>query len=146
MRSLPICMMLAVCSLPLTTGCNGSNRDRVPVSGIVTIDGEPLTYGTIRLLPVGEGRPAFANIDSQGRFDFGERGVRVGLNRVEIMAAEQLGDTGYKWHAPQKYNNVATSGLEENIEKATDNLHIELTWDGAKPATTRTTGGAAPRS
>ncbi len=105
------------------------------------IDGKPLTYGFIRFLPVGEGRPGLATINEQGAFDCGKEGVYRGTNRIEVTAAEQLGDTGYQWHAPQKYGNVATSGLEETIDGATDKLVINLTWGGEKPHRVQVTGG-----
>ena len=132
------CLLVGVSSI---AGCDGKQANRVPVSGVVKIDGQPLGYGTIRFIPNGEGRPAFATIDPQGRFDFGDEGVQIGPNRLEITAAEQLGDTGYKWHAPQKYGNVATSGLEEDVQSANHALVIQLTWAGEKPLVIRSVGG-----
>lgn len=133
--------IVALCTLLAAGGCDGAKSDRVPISGVVMIDGQPLTYGTIRLLPIGEGRPAFSNIDPQGKFDFGAEGVKLGANRVEVIGLEQLGNTGYKQHAPHKYANAATSGLEENIQGANNNLVIQLTWGGEQPQIIRSSGG-----
>lgn len=139
--------IVALCTLLVSGGCGGEKVARVPVSGVVLIDGQPLKYGKISFYPVGGGsRPALAELNDKGEFDLGSEGVQRGPNRIAVMALEQLGDSGYQLHAPEKYSDAVTSGLEENIETPTDNLRIELTWGGDKPETIRTTDGAGPRS
>ncbi len=125
----------ACLALAMMSGCDGRPK-RVPVSGQVLIDGEPLTLGSITLVPRGA-RPSVGKIDKDGRFVLtcyeGEDGVIPGTHRVAISANEGIGDTGLKWFAPKKYADFRRSGLEVTIDEKTDELKIELTWDGGKP-------------
>jgi hypothetical protein len=87
----PLWFLLLV-ALPL--GCKGRDPGTVPVSGRVTLDGQPLANATVtftpaeasgaRLLPQSSGKT-----DEQGRFslkvDTGQRsGAIVGLHRVRV--------------------------------------------------------------
>ena len=92
------------------------------------IDGAPLTSGSVRFIPVGGGRPSVAEIGGDGQFDFGKEGVVVGKQRVEVIATEQIGATGYRWHAPEKYASYSTSGLEEDVSQPTSDLTLKLSW------------------
>jgi len=145
LRTIHPCLVVLLLPLGLGSlvGCGGGTRpDRVPVSGRVTIDGEPLTFGSIRFIAEGPGRPAMTKIDANGRFDFGAEGVVVGKNRVEVMADEQLNETDTRWHAPQKYTSYETSDLAVDVTEPMDDLVLELTWAGGKPftATSSVTG------
>lgn len=125
-------LSLALCTL---TGCNDGPQI-VPVSGQVTIDGKPLTYGTVMFVNTGS-RPASGRLDSEGRFQlscFEEGdGAIVGRHRVSVMAIESMGEHANKWHAPQNYANERTSNIEFDITQPVDDLKIELTWNGKKP-------------
>ena len=125
-----------LCGLLLLAGCGDDRPARVPVSGQVLIDGEPLTKGTVRVIPQGS-RASRGNIGEDGRFvlncyEAGD-GVVVGTHSVAISANEPIGDSGMKWHAPKKYANQRTSGLEITVEKEPKEVKFELTWDGGKP-------------
>jgi hypothetical protein len=123
------------------TGCRKGGYDRVPVAGQVVIDSAPLTFGSVRFIPVGGGRPSVADIGIDGRFDFGNEGVVVGKHRIEVIASEQVGATGYRWHAPEKYASYTTSGLDQVIDEPTSDVKLELTWAGQKPAVVQRAGG-----
>lgn len=118
-----------------TIGCGDGRPDRVPVSGRVLIDGEPLTFGYIRLVPDND-RPSGGQLDAQGQFTLtcydGGDGAVLGRHRVEISAGELKGGKMH-WHAPKKYNAISTSGETVTIDGPTENLEINLTWDGGKP-------------
>ncbi|MCC7476013.1 MAG: hypothetical protein IT425_11510 [Pirellulales bacterium] len=130
--------MLCVALVGLAvSGCGPGRADRVAVSGQVLIDGQPLTFGSIRFLPKGPGRVAFATLDKQGHFDFGNEGVQLGMNRVEVIVAEQVNEADYKWHAPQKYMSAETSGLTQEITGPVNDLVIRLEWGTEKPHTVR---------
>jgi hypothetical protein len=117
-------------------GCGDGRPERLPVSGQVLIDGQPLTYGYIRFVPEGA-RPSGGKLDEQGRFTlscYGENdGIIPGVHRVEVDASESISSKKIKWHTPKKYFRYTTSGLEQTITEPTDSLVIELTWDGGKP-------------
>lgn len=118
----------------------GAQRDdgptRVPVSGIVTIDGAPLKMGSVMIAPIGK-RPAMGIIDGQGRFTMSTfekgDGVAPGTHRVSVTACEPISARSNRWNAPKKYTNTETSGLEVTIDGPQDNLEIKLTWEGGKP-------------
>ncbi len=100
------------------------------------IDGKPLGYGFIRLIPR-DARAATAQLDTNGRFTLktfepGD-GAVLGTHPVKICAAEPISARKWRWHAPKKYANAKTSGLTATITGPTDSLVIELTWDGGEP-------------
>lgn len=117
-------------------GCSDGRPVRVTVSGQVLIDGQPLTVGNIKFVPEGA-RPSSSKIDSEGRFTLtcydGDDGVVPGKHRAQVSAVEVLGPSKVRWHAPQKYADFRTSELEYEITEPTDDLKIELTWDGGAP-------------
>jgi hypothetical protein len=48
--------------------CAGCGGGPVPVSGVVTLDGQPLPQATVTFLPLGQGRTASGFTDAEGRF------------------------------------------------------------------------------
>jgi hypothetical protein len=139
---------LALCLL-VFTGCDGRPK-RVPVAGTVYIDGKPLAGGQIRVIPT-NARPAQAEIDKQGRFklytfDYEKNdGAVLGEHAVEIKAAETA-PGGMRFLIPKKYFDAATSGVTIKVEKPTDDMRIDLTWDGGAPfvEASENRGDAAP--
>ena len=126
-------------------GCEGGPKI-VPVSGTVTIDGQPLTYGHVQVIPTGW-RPASGRIGGDGRFTLTTTtsgdGCAVGTHPVAILAGESLTPETMKWHAPQKYADVSTSNLMVTISGPTDDLKIELKSEGgSKPAKVFREGGS----
>lgn len=119
----------------LAVGCGDGRPTRVPVSGKVLIDGQPLTYGAVRFNPT-EGRVATGAIGPDGTFTLGTYelgdGVAVGTHAVTILAAEELEGSAIRWHVPKKYQQASTSELTQTIDGPTDAVVIELTWDGQK--------------
>lgn len=116
-------------------GCN-SGPKIVPVSGIVLIDGQPLTQGTVQVIP-SDYRAASGKLGPDGRFTLttfkDNDGCVVGTHPVCIVATETLTPTSHKWHAPKKYVDAATNGLTIKVDGATKDIKIELTWAGGKP-------------
>ncbi|WP_425400439.1 hypothetical protein [Aeoliella sp.] len=126
--------IVLACTAFACVGCNNQHPNIVPVSGIVTIDGEPLSVGQVRVLAA-EHRPAIGKINEDGTFtlscfELGD-GAPVGTHLATVTAAEQLSETSSRWYAPKKYSSNATSELWVTIEGPTDDLTIELTWDGS---------------
>jgi hypothetical protein len=120
----------------LFTGCGDGRPARVPVSGKVLIDGQPLTYGYIRLVP-DDARPAGGKINPDGTFTLtcydGNDGCVPGTHKVSVVAVEVLSSSSQKWHAPKQYIDPATSAVTATVGEPTDNLVIELSWQGGKP-------------
>ena len=135
-RSLVSLLDVALCVCVTTIGCSDGRPGRVPVAGAVLIDGVPVTHGSIMFIP-SSGRPAGGGIDSQGRFtltcyEFND-GAALGRHRVKVSAVEPINERSNRWHAPKKYADEKTSGIEVEITEPVDDLKIELTWDGGKP-------------
>jgi len=138
-RQYPTTLVFLLVVLPtvaIFVGCGSDRPDRVPVSGQVLIDGQPLGGGTIRLYPA-SARPATARIGPDGRFtlktfETGD-GAVLGTHPVTVASIEEFSDTKRRWLVPKKYADPGTSGLTATIDDATDSLIIELTWDGGKP-------------
>jgi len=120
----------------MLAGCGPDRPRRVPVSGRVLIDGEPITTGFVRVVP-DDARPAVGKLQSDGSFrlhtfDEGD-GCVTGTHRVAVLAREVLNPSELRWLAPKKYHKIETSGKTVTIDGPTDDLEIELTWDGRQP-------------
>ncbi len=122
-------------------GCSDGRPGRVPMSGQVLIDGQPLTHGYVRFVPK-DARPSGAQLDEQGRFTlscYGEKdGIIPGMHQLEVDASEWISNKQRKWHAPPKYFRYKTSGLTQEITESTESIVVNLTWDGGKPFVERT--------
>ncbi len=127
--------------LVLAVGCNDGRPARVPVSGQVLIDGQPLTRGYVMFAPT-DSRPSAGQLDAEGRFKLtcyepGD-GAVTGHHKVAVISKEPINDETVRWHAPKKYADASSSGLEQEITGPTDSVKIELTWGGVKgPITER---------
>ncbi len=125
---------IAISAITVATGCGDHRPTRVPVSGQVLIDGKPLDYGFVRFTPL-DSRAATGALDKEGRFKLTcfepNDGAVTGHHIVTVMGQEPIGETILKWHAPKKYADPSTSGLTQEIAGPTDNIVINLTWDGA---------------
>lgn len=124
------------CLFATATGCGDGRPKRVQVSGMITIDGEPLQHGSVLFAPE-SGRSAGGEIDSTGRFELTSYevsdGVPPGKYRVAISGIESLGEFAQKWHAPKRYSQIKSSEISCEITEVTESLKFELTWDGGKP-------------
>jgi hypothetical protein len=116
-------------------GCGDGRPPRVAVSGIVMIDGQPLTRGTVKFVPE-TGRPSFGRIGQDGRFTLtcydGDDGAIPGKHRVQVSANRGISDSKIEWFAPRKYADFRTSGLEIEVTDPVDDLRIELSSGGQK--------------
>ena len=116
-------------------GCGGG-PDIVPVSGKVTIDGQPLTKGVIQVIAEGY-RPAMGDIQADGSFTLTTEkpndGCVRGTHKVAIIGDETLGPASRKWHAPPDYADFVKSGLTLTVDKPTKDARFELSWKGGKP-------------
>lgn len=124
--------------------CGDGRPKRVPVSGTVTIDGQPVPSGFIRLQPK-DARPSTGKIGPDGRFTltcFEEGdGAVEGTHTVSINAVEEVDPKTLRWHAPKIYTNPKTSGKTVTIDGPTDSLTIELSWQGGRPFLENIDGG-----
>lgn len=134
-RSLGPCCGIALVALAvMALGCNDGRPKRVPISGVVLVDGQPVPGGELMFVPEGT-RPSSSTIDPDGRFTLrcfdGDDGAVLGVHRIQVFAC-QYSDRGATWHAPQKYADFRTSGLTHEVTEADEEVVIELSWEGEK--------------
>ena len=113
--------------LALTVGCTGDGCDVAPVSGLVTVNGQPIEGVTVKMFPMAAeghknvaGTMASGTTDAQGRYSLtlagkGRRpGATVGTNRVVLstLVAERNPDDPagpYRIVVPEKMPEKITS-------------------------------------
>lgn len=127
-------MLLAALQI---SGCGEARPERMPITGQVLIDDQPLTYGFVQVVPVGA-RPATGKIGPDGKFtlsSFEENdGSVFGSHPAAVFANEPIDATSQRWHAPKKYADIATSGLKVQVVEGQPEITLKLYWDkGDKP-------------
>ena len=124
---LPLCFFLL-------TGCGG--KYPASVSGIVTLDGKPLSTGNVVFHPIGNGSPVVGRIDPSGEYTLktgtsasllsGDYEVTVqslrGVPR-DRMTEEEMNALSY---IPRRYNNKQRSGLRFAIGSGKNQIDIVL--------------------
>jgi len=77
----------------LMAGCSGRRSDLADVSGLVTLDGEPLPMATVVFQPDSAGPASYGLTDQQGRYtamyDVGISGAVVGMHTVKISTFQE---------------------------------------------------------
>jgi len=141
-----VCMGAA---LVASSGCGTGHPTTVPVSGTVTLDGNPIAGAAVMLVPPqGQGlaKAAHGVTDDQGRFTLGTfetgDGALPGKYGVTVIKKETSGilagpdgleagiaPGGIKetWIIPQRYSTTETSGLEVEVRSGMEPLKLELT-------------------
>lgn len=116
--------LLAACAallLLLTSGCGGDGK--VPVSGSVSFDGQPVERGEISFVPVEAGQSPDGGTIENGQFAFR---TTPGAKRVEIRASRPLppekqtdaAGTFYEDFIPARYNRESSLQQEVPAEGA----------------------------
>jgi hypothetical protein len=143
-RSLPACHLgaTAIVLAVACAGCNPSPFKLVPVSGSVSLDGQPLAGGIVNFQPIVAGPGATAGpgstarIGTDGRYTLatirGEAGAVVGKHRVKIYSynaetAKQDANGGPRERekVPPKYNYKSDVTFDVPVE-GTDKADFSL--------------------
>ncbi|TWT97541.1 hypothetical protein Pla108_16930 [Botrimarina colliarenosi] len=118
-------------------GCGDGRFETAPVSGVVTLDGKPVTHGAVIFTPE-QGWPAHGELDSEGRFTLktyepGD-GAIVGEHQIAVVSMteddpsehfERPPSKPIKSLVPDRYANSATSGFTFDV-KADQSNEIQL--------------------
>lgn len=128
MRSNTLLLMLGIAMTG--AGCSDGRPERIPVSGQVLIDGQPLEHGFVQVIPAND-RAATGKLGPNGRFQLTtfetNDGCVPGTHPVAVIANESIDARSLRWHAPKSYMNPDVSQLVVDVKEATDSLKIELT-------------------
>lgn len=127
--------LVAVTSL---VGCG--NEFGATASGVVTLDGQPVTPGLVTFAPADPAAlPAVSDLDADGGFELTTQkkpGLTPGTYRVSVQAFEppdvpkgQRSFEPSKPLVPEKYLQTTTSGLEYTIESGSNTINVELVSD-----------------
>lgn len=137
-------MLPLLCPLVLV-GCGPSRPETVPVSGHVTLNGQPVEGATVMFSPEAEGRPATGTTDADGRFtlktfEAGD-GALPGVHSVTVTKVEssgvqadrdglsgeiEPGGIQQRWVVPRKYAKPDTSGLSVEVESGMQPVELQL--------------------
>ena len=121
-------LLLAGCCAWGAAGCGDATPKLVPVAGKVTVDGTPLTGGTVSFRPdkakgnTSPYEPA-AVIDAQGNYkmytpirsDAPKEGAPPGWYKVAVISADPTAYPPRKYFTNPKYGDVKTSGLSFEV-------------------------------
>ena len=139
MRKNSAAFCLAVLCLTFA-GCGGRNypgEQRFPLSGSVTVDGQPMEAGVISFLPQGEGRVSGGPIKGGTYSITEETGATAGNYRVEIHWSKPTGkklldpDTGeeimdeLKEGLPDKYHKNSELTAEVSADMTTFDFDLQ---------------------
>lgn len=135
-RGRPFSRTALILTVLLLAGCGGKPAK---VSGVVTLDGEPLTRGIVGFSPSVKGQKAVGIINSDGSYELStnrDKGLEIGeyIATVVSRARGKLDEHGGpplpgKYLAPKKYSNTTTSGLRFEVRKGSNSINLELTSD-----------------
>ncbi len=127
--------LLFPCLLP---GCGGELKV-APVSGTVTLDGQPLERASVLFQPEGGGRPSFGVTDGNGYYTLSysmhEAGAEVGKAKVQITTRLQAEDPSgeYRDNAPRAPERVPARYAKEpvtvDVKSKSNIIDITLTSD-----------------
>ena len=90
-----IAVGMSFCVLVASTGCGpGGNPNVAPVTGTVTLDGQPFADAVVMFNPTGtEGSTSSARTDSSGAYELvysaDQKGAWIGSHSVEKFKAEE---------------------------------------------------------
>ena len=122
-----ICLIFVVIA-----GCGSDRPPLAPLTGTVTLDGEPVQYGGLMFSPVDGGRPSVGGSNEKGEFEamyvYGVPGAIIGKHSV--IFEEGSADTGveedeFKPYAPPT-NNYIISPKEFEVESGGTVINFTL--------------------
>ncbi|WP_417380172.1 hypothetical protein [Gimesia sp.] len=125
---------LSIFTLFIAAGCGGGGGSDQPdlgtVTGVVTMDGQPLANVVVTFSPE-NGRPSIARTDESGNYELGytaeAKGAVIGKHSVSIATPQENptppGEV-YKDPVPSKYNTKTT--LSADVKAGANNFDFQL--------------------
>lgn len=130
-RGWQLVCLVAFSSLVVASGCDQGPK-LVPIEGTVKLDGKPLEFGFIQVIPA-DGRVAYGQLDGQGHFKLetdDKEGCLLGTHTVAISSQKAISDTVVRRFAPKKYDNGITSDVKLTVDAPKKDVVIDLKSDG----------------
>ena len=124
-------LLVAVLFLGFSTvGCGKSGPEVVPVSGVITYQGEPLAKAFMEFLP-DEGRASWAQSDENGEFELhyrkGQMGARTGTHSVTVsFRAASMDDEIARQQGKLKPHPDEETILEKYGANGSDPIRVEI--------------------
>lgn len=119
-------------------GCGGSGGDTPDlgkVSGVVTVNGQPLANAIVTFTPQGEGRPSVGETNESGEYSLlytaSESGAMIGQHTVSVALIQADDEESYG----EQENEEAATGLPpaatdgsivKEVKSGSNDLNIEL--------------------
>lgn len=122
-----------VLTAALTLGCGRSHE--ATTSGTVTLDGKPLSSGTVTFHPSKGGAAAYGHIQSDGSYEIrtgSGRGLAAGEYIITVAVLEALppdpetGEPRAKAITPPRYADVKTSGLRFTVRSGVNRIDLPM--------------------
>jgi hypothetical protein len=142
-------LLFCWCLLLFLVGCGGKGGPELPVSGIVTLDGQPVANAMVRFMPDKDTDPSstgFGQTGSDGKFVItggqGKKGLVAGRYKVTVNKAAQIdlksdegagavvGGPETKDELPAIYSSPAQTILSYSVTG--DGKPIEIQLDSKK--------------
>lgn len=128
------------CFLSLLITVAGCGGNPATVSGVVTMDGQPLQRGKVGFTPTSGGLQAMGQIDSDGSYELSTNlkpGLQVGEYQATVISTEPgIADPNGgppmpgKSLIPRRYARTSTSDLNFTVERGSNVIDIELSSEG----------------
>jgi hypothetical protein len=139
--------LVAVCVLNAGCGKKGEHPT-AKVQGKVTLNGDPLKFGSLLFVPEGNFPSAEGNIRPDGTYDLGTYdtadGAVIAKHKVmitaRIAAGAALPEEAVKGAAgtvsaiPERYGDLEKSGLVADVKAGTNTINFELVSAAPKSA------------
>lgn len=121
----------------LLAGCGSRSDVKIGhVSGVVTLDGKPLSNAKVKFSPIAQGRGSYASTDSSGRYSlhytYDQHGALIGEHTVTINSEKSDDESPKDPLLPGAYN-VETK-LKANVKGGSNTINFPLSSDGQVPA------------
>jgi hypothetical protein len=132
-RNASVYWALLFCAVANLFGCQNYEKETAIVRGTITLDGNPVTKGTVMFVPRA-GRSGRGVIQADGTFQvstYGDGdGAIVGENQVAVVVVfgEDAKAEEVKMHLlPVKYASTSTSGIVYDVKAGEENqVHLKL--------------------
>ena len=121
-----------LCCVALVSGCNPKPKgmpDLAPVTGTITMDGQPMTKVTVVFTADSGGQVSFGGTDDTGKYELRYsgpyKGATIGPNTVQISTPTD-NPVGPEWKdpIPSKYNKK--SELKADVKPGPNTFDFDL--------------------